>query len=391
MQTGNRSSRVVSIDILRGLVMVIMAIDHTRDFFHAGAMTDDPLNLATTTVPLYFTRWITHFCAPTFVFLSGVSAYLSSLKKTRSQTAAFLIKRGLWLIFVELIIITFGFTFNPLWSFLILQVIWAIGTSMIILGICSLLPYRFILIIGLVLFFGHNITDHLLLPQTGAGAQLWRIFLTAHDNIIPLGVGRMAADFYAILPWTGVMMTGYAAGKIFTNAVTPERRQKILMIAGMSLCALFIILRFINIYGDPVLWNKADGILGFLNTTKYPPSLQYLCMTLGPSILLLSALEGAKNRIASFFTIYGKVPFFYYVLHFYLLHILVLIAFYITGHSNSEIVDQRSPFLFRPAMFGFSLPVVYLIWAFVVLALYYPCRWFMRYKETHRQWWLSYL
>ena len=371
--------------------MVIMALDHTRDFFHLTAMTDDPLNLATTTVPLYFTRWITHFCAPAFVFLSGISAYLSSLKKSRQQAAAFLVKRGLWLIVVEIVIITFGLTFNPFFSFIILQVIWAIGTSMVLLGIFSLLPYRVIALIGALLFFGHNITDHIILPDTGTAANLWKMFLTTSGNILPAGGGRLIGDFYAILPWTGVMMMGYAAGRLFTAKILAERRKKLLYIAGVSLCALFILLRFINVYGDPVLWKQQDGVLGFLNTTKYPPSLQYLCMTLGPSLIILSLLENARNGITSFFTVYGKVPFFYYVLHFYIIHSLLVIIFYMTGHNNSQISDPQVPFLFRPVLFGYGLPIVYLIWLSVVAVLYYPCRWFARYKETHRKWWLSYV
>ena len=388
-------SRVAAVDILRGLIMIIMALDHTRDFFHSTALTADPLNPGTTTVPLYFTRWITHFCAPVFLLLSGISAHLSGLKKTRREAAVFLIKRGLWLVLAEVTIVTFALTFNPLFNIIFLQVIWAIGWSMVVLGLLLLLSPRLILATGLVLFLGHNILDHFALPRTGVAGTLWNLLFRARGFIIPLGDNHVIGDFYAILPWTGVMLLGYSIGRWFHMDFPAARRRRLLLSTGSVLVLLFITLRFSNVYGNPVPWIKGDSfrynLLAFLNTSKYPPSLQYLCMTLGPACLLLACLEQARGRWTAVVSVYGRVPFFYFVVHFYLLHLLLVLVFFATGHSLAQIADPQSPFLFRPAGFGFGLGVVYVIWIAVVAVLYLPCRWFHRYKQTHRKWWLRYV
>jgi uncharacterized membrane protein len=201
------TSRVAAIDTLRGIVMIVMALDHTRDFFHRTAFTADPLDPAVTTIPLYFTRWITHFCAPVFVLLSGVSAYLSSQRKTRHQASIFLIKRGMWLILMEVTVVTFALSFNPFFNFILLQVIWAIGWSMIILGLLIRISFSAVLIVGLILFFGHNILNYVSLPQGGAAGFLWRIFFIG-PAIIPLDKNHFIGAFYAILPWTSVMLLG---------------------------------------------------------------------------------------------------------------------------------------------------------------------------------------
>ncbi|WP_343521860.1 heparan-alpha-glucosaminide N-acetyltransferase domain-containing protein [Pedobacter sp.] len=388
-----RSKRILSIDILRGLVMIIMALDHTRDFFHIGAITGDPLNPDTTTGMLFFTRWITHFCAPTFVFLSGLSAYLSAQHKTPGSASSFLAKRGLWLIFVELAIITFGLTFNPGYNFLILQVIWAIGTSMIFLAIFSRLSYKVVLIVGLLLVFGHNLFNLFPAPADPDGGLLLKVFFTASGTVVPLSGKHFIYVFYAILPWTGIMFIGYGVGYWFKTGYAAEHRQRNLFIAGLFAILVFISLRLINIYGDPAprkeYHDLFKNLLAFFNVSKYPPSLQYACMTLGPAMLFLAVTEKLNNWFTKVTSVYGAVPFFYYVLHFYLLHTLLVIVFFATGHGTKEIVQV--PFMFRPAIFGFHLPLVYLIWLAVVTSLYWPCKWFKRYKETHRQWWLSYV
>ena len=387
--------RIESIDLLRGTVMIIMALDHTRDFFHITAMTADPLNPDTTSVWLFFTRWITHFCAPVFLLLSGISAALSSQKKTLAQTASFLIKRGIWLILIEIVVITLGLTFNPLYNVLILQVIWATGWSMLILGLLVRLPFPVILCIALAIFFGHNLLDHVGVPQNEIAAAMLKVFFTARGYILPLGGNHFIAFLYAILPWTGVMILGYCMGNWFGKSYDISRRKKYLLLSGLGMIALFIFLRVTNLYGNPedraVYNTPLKNILSFLNTSKYPPSLQYLCMTLGPALILLAMLETVKGKLSSVISVYGKVPFFYYVLHFYLLHLLLVIIFFISGYHTSEIVDQRLPFLFRPMTFGFGLPIVYLIWMSVVAVLYRPCRWFSKYKATHAMWWLKYL
>ena len=382
--------RIHSIDILRGIVMIIMALDHTRDFFHETAFTADPLDAAITTPALFFTRWITHFCAPTFVLLSGISAYLASRNKTKAEASSFLIKRGLWLVLVEVTLVTLGLTFNPLYNFIILQVIWAIGWSMVVLGLLVRVSYYPIMIIGAVLFFGHNILDYLNLPASGATGNLWNILFRSRGAVIPLDSSHFIGVFYTILPWTGVMLLGYAVGVWFTKEFTPGKRKKYLIVTGISLTLLFVLLRVLKGYGDPGAWD-GSSLFSFLNTSKYPPSLQYSAMTLGPALITLALVEKINAGWTRVVSVYGKVPFFYYILHFYLIHTLTVIVFFATGHTSSEIVDLRTPFLFRPVLFGFNLWIVYAVWIFVVAVLYKPCKWFSNYKAQHRRWWLSYV
>lgn len=390
MSTITAPYRIASIDILRGLVMIIMALDHTRDFFHSTALTADPLDAATTTPALYFTRWITHYCAPIFVFLSGLSAYLSSRNKTKARASGFLIKRGLWLVLVEITLVTFGLTFNPFFNFFVLQVIWAIGFSMVILGLLMRISYQAVAVVGVLLFFGHNIVDYLNLPRGGVAGNLWGIFLTSSGSVIPIDSNHMIGVFYAILPWTGVMLMGYSIGKWFQKDFPAEKRKRWLLITGSSLILLFIVLRLLKGYGNPAGWD-GKNLYTFLNVSKYPPSLQYCCMTLGPGILFLALAEKVRSGWSRFVSVYGRVPFFYYILHFYLIHILTAIAFFATGHTTAQISDPQSIFLFRPVNFGFDLWVVYIIWMSIISLLYFPCRWFNNYKTQHSQWWLRYV
>lgn len=387
--------RINSIDILRGAVMLIMAIDHVRDFTHIHAMDQNPLNLQTTTPFLFLTRWITHFCAPTFVFLSGTSAYLVGLRKTKKELSAFLIKRGFWLLLIEIVVITFALTYNPNYNLIILQVIWAIGCSMIILGLLVRTNISVIVIIGCLIFFGHNIFDYIPLPREGAERVALTVLFTSPGTIFPISVNYFIGDFYAIFPWTGAMLLGYAVGSFYRSSVDEIKRRKMLLTAGIAVTLLFIILRLINKYGDPVPWSSQKDslytLLSFLNTTKYPASLQFLCMTLGPALIILTLIENAKNKFTDILAVYGRVPFFYYVIHFYLIHTICVILFFASGYGAKDIKDPNVPFFFRPFHFGFDLWIVYLIWFFVVAVLYFPCRWFQRYKRTHHQWWLSYV
>lgn len=388
--------RVLSIDILRGLVMVIMALDHTRDFFHNGAMAGDPMNAETTNIFLFFTRWITHFCAPTFVFLSGISAYLSAKNKDPKTASTFLIKRGVWLLFVEIVLITLALTFNPLYNFIILQVIWAIGWSMIFLGIVSRISKKLVLIIGLILFFGHNLFNYASLPDpnTVEGGILSALFTTS-GSVIPIGENRFIGLFYAILPWTAVMFIGYSIGQWYNSDFDPAKRRRLLFYSGFGIFLTFILLRYLNWYGNPIPRKEYADVLkslfSFLNVSKYPPSLHYYGMTLGPALMLLSGIEAAKNRFTKIMMVYGNVPFFYYVLHFYVLHFLVVIVFFASGYGTKDIASQGSIFLFVPPKFGFNLGIVYIIWLSVVAILYLPCIWFQKYKAQHTQWWLKYL
>lgn len=397
-------SRIDSIDILRGLVMVIMALDHVRDFFHkavvegSGDVATGPTDLDHTTPALFFTRWITHFCAPIFVFLAGSSAYLLSLKKSKKELSGFLIKRGLWLLIVEVVIITLGWTFNPFYNFIILQVIWAIGMSLILLGLVVYLPFNAIFIIGFIIVFGHNLLDYPAVSEGLKGGLIPDLVYFTKFSIYNIDNSHLILIVYAFLPWTGVMMLGYCFGKLFRPEIEPARRKKILLQIGSCLLLLFILLRFINLYGDPIPWaphsrGSVFTFLSFINVNKYPPSLDFLSVTLGAGILMLALLEGSRNAFTNFFRIYGRVPMFYYILHFYLIHLLVVIGFFQQGYSTGQIVSPDVPFLFRPGTFGYPLGIVYLIWLLVVLLLYPLCKKYDRYKtaNANKKWWLSYL
>jgi uncharacterized membrane protein len=399
MTTGTSTTkyRIESIDIVRGLVMLIMAIDHTRDIFHGSP---EPTDLTVTYPFLFFTRWLTHFCAPTFVFLSGVSANIAGTRRTPNQLSSFLLKRGIWLIIVELIFITFGITLNPIFSVLILQVIWAIGGSMILLGLLIRLraSVTVIGIIGALIFFGHNILDIVNVGPIGK-TFTWTLLLSAGgfggNGIVALGNQHFILIAYALLPWTGVMLVGYAFGALYRSTYDAAKRRKTLLYTGLALLALFVVFRYFNVYGDPSPWSvqktTALSIISFFNVTKYPCSLLYLGMTLGTSLVLLSILEGVKNKFTNLLITYGNVPFFYYVCHWYLLQTIHVIVFFAMGFKTSQILPTGAPFLFSPPDFGLSLAGVYGVWFLAIAILYFPCRWFANYKKTHTQWWLSYL
>jgi uncharacterized membrane protein len=388
-------TRITSIDLLRGLVMVIMALDHVRDYFHVQAMTGNPTDMSTTTPLLFFTRWITHFCAPVFVFLSGTSIYLQGLRKTKAELSLFLLKRGLWLVFAEFFIIALGWTFNPLYHTIILQVIWTIGISMVIMALLVRLPFAVILIIGLVIVCGHNLFDYSEASPGFKSGFIWDLVHHGEFRFYKIFGEHYLMILYPFGPWVGVMALGYCLGKFFEPGVTGQRRRRELYQLGFGIIVFFIFLRFSNTYGDRDHWevqrNGFYTFLSFLNTTKYPPSFLYLCMTLGPAIIALAVFENIRNKAASFFMIFGRVPFFYYILHLFLIHGLLVICFYLSGYGAKDIVPDSSPFLFRPTNFGYSLKIVYLIWISVVLILYPFCKWYNRYKGSHKQWWLSYL
>lgn len=385
--------RVHSVDILRGIVMIIMALDHVRDFFHIGALAADPLNVDTTTAPLYFTRWITHLCAPIFVFLSGVSAFISGQRKTKIELGNFLIKRGLWLVLIELVVVTFGITFNPLYNLFVLQVIWAIGWSMVLLGLLVRTSYALVAIVGLVLVLGHNILD--FYPDLTFKPALM-LLLTSPGGVLPLSADRILLVAYAILPWAGIMFLGYAVGRWYSHDISSQERCRRLLTTGTIALLLFGFLRLTGVYGDPNPYNSSysglQSFLSFMNVSKYPPSLQFACVMLGIGLIGLALFEKVRGKLWNVFMVYGKVPFFYYILHFYLIHILCAIVFYATGRTAAEISVPPSPFLFRPPDFGFGLPVVYAIWIFVVVVLYQPCRWFIEVKKRNSgKWWVSYV
>lgn len=377
-------SRITSIDLLRGLVMIIMALDHTRDFFHIDAWTRDPLDPETTSLGLFFTRWITHFCAPVFVFLAGSSAYLQSLYKSKPELSVFLITRGLWLILVEVIVINFAFSFDPEYYIIGLQVIWAIGISMVILGLLCWLPIKVLLPISLLIIFGHNLLNDY---ENGKNNFSFIYALLHKSRVFSIGGDRSILVLYPFLPWLGVMIAGYCFATLF-NRFEGAVRRRTLMRFGLLVFVFFIFLRITNVYGDSQQW-ESEGtamrtLFSFLNTEKYPPSLLYICMTLGPAIFLLGFWDKARSKLADFISVYGRVPFFYYILHFFLIHLLSMLAFFTRGHQFSDGINNDLP-NFIIAGEGYNLWVVYVVWILVVLSLYPLCAWYDKYKKNHRQ------
>ena len=383
--------RIESIDLLRGVVMVIMALDHVRKYFHHGSFFIDPTDLATTTPEIFFTRLITHFCAPVFVFLAGTSAYLYGSRRNNSKDVAwFLFSRGLFLIFLELTIVNFGWTFDIMLSFHLLQVIWAIGASMVFLSAAVFLPKKIIFAIGLIIVFGHNLLDPIriksfiwyALHQKGS-------ILISNDSLIHFG--------YPVLPWIGLMFLGYVFGIFYQKGFNTEKRKKYLLLISCSSMLLFVIIRTFNLYGDMSHWEVQDtfifSLLSFLNTTKYPPSLLFILMTIGPSIIFLYFAENVKNKITKFLIVIGRVPLFYYVLHIFIVHLLAIIGIVIAGRTWTDMILTAKSFMTKSLLsYGYDLYIVYLIWIVVVVALYPVCKIYNEYKiNSKSKWWLSYL
>jgi len=383
--------------------MVIMALDHCRDFLHFDAWAHDPLDFLYTTPPLFLTRWITHFCAPNFIFLAGLSAYLYGQKRGGELTR-FLITRGLWLILLEMtlfkylwmgdFIVTVSQQGNINFNFAAM-VIWAIGISMIFLALWRKLPYYVVLITGLLIVFLHNLTDKYTPDTTAIWGKVWWMlhkFGALNAGTLSLGskdIGFHIFVLYPVLPYFGLICLGYCVGKLYTPGFTAEARQRTLVFLGTGCIALFVVLRIFNIYGDASPWtpyrnlwsSAADyvfSLLSFVNTTKYPCSLLYILMTVGPALIFLAVAENAENAITRFFITIGKVPMFYYILHLVLIH---LITFMLQKLNNYD--EPRN---------HYHLPTVYFAWMFVVFILYFPCSWFANYKAAHpEKKWLSYL
>lgn len=390
-----RATRLESIDLLRGIVMIIMALDHTRDYFHNSAFLFNPEDLTQTNPVLFFTRWITHFCAPVFVFLAGTSAYLYGAKRTTKELSIFLFTRGLWLVFVELFVLILIKTFNPSFHFIHVQVIWVIGISMIVLSALIFSKWSFILLTGIVLIAAHNLLDGVHVPGNNGLSLLWS--LLHEPGRFTFGPFTVSV-LYPLLPWIGTMALGYCAGTLFARGFDPAKRKKILLWLGSGAIFLFIILRSGNVYGEAAHWsaqkNTVFTILSFLNVTKYPPSLLYILMTLGPALIVLALTERPLNALTEKISVFGRVPMFYYLSHFLLIHLLAVIGAVILGYQWSDMI-LAGRVNAEPQLkgYGFDLPVVYAVWASVILVLYPLCKWFDRYKRTHlpRNKWLSYL
>jgi uncharacterized membrane protein len=384
----NGRARIESVDVVRGVIMIIMALDHTRDFF--GIPGQNPVDLATATSGLFLTRWITHFCAPVFFLLTGTGAYLSLRRKSRGALSRFLLTRGLWLIVLEVTLVRcFAYQFNFDYRVTMLLVLWALGWAMITLSALVRAPASVATGFGVLLIAGHNLFD-----SVKSANPLWAILhspgfiLNTPEHVVFVA--------YPLIPWIGVTAVGYGLGQVYDWDA--DRRRAFLLRLGLALSLAFLVIRGLNIYGDPSRWMRQKTavftVLSFLNTTKYPPSLLFLLMTLGPAMVFLWAVDRGTPRVLRPPLVIGKVPMFYYVLHFALIHLLAVITCYVrygSAHWMFESPDLGHYPFSPPPGWGYSLLVVYLAWAFVVVAMYPLCRWFAALKQRRGDPWLSYL
>lgn len=376
--------RINSIDITRGLVMVIMALDHVREFMHTTSMSQSPTDLQTTTTLLFMTRWVTHLCAPTFVFLSGVSAYISFRKSNNlSESRTFLLKRGIWLVILEFTFINFALWYDIHFRLMIMEVISAIGLSFIVLSFLLKIPSRTIGIAGLLIIFSHNLLQAFTIPSNQVVIFLNSVFF--NPSLTQLTPGFAFYTAYPLIPWLGIMLTGFASGKFFD--LPAEKRNKIFLKLGLAALSLFIILRFINLYGDSSRWSEQKSalftFLSFINTTKYPPSLLFDLLFLGIMFLVLFMSEKINNRFTGILSVYGRVPLFYFVIHLFIIHSLMFVMLYLQGFGSNDLqfgVFNNG----RPKTGGgVDLSLIYLIWFSVVAILYPFCKWYGRYKSEN--------
>ncbi len=401
MNADEIKERIYSIDLLRGIVMMIMMLDHVREFVHAGALTSDPTDPATTTSAVFFTRWITHFCAPIFVFLSGTSIYLQKLAgKTNGELSRFLWTRGLWLILLEFTVIRTLIVFNLDYSFFgMAQVIWVIGVSMIVMAGLIYLPVKIVGWAGLLMIVLHNLLDGIQVPPNIAFAgtpppdlaqSAW--ILLHQIGVVPLfGGASQAFVAYALIPWVGVMMVGYALGSIYSQ--NADERKRLLLKVGIAVTALFVVVRLVNIYGDPVPWKYQEtGVatfLSFFNTTKYPPSLLFLLMTLGPAMMVLALTDRIDGKAIwqRICITFGRVPMFYYLLQWLFAHTAGIVLAYFAGTDISylfkNILEMGQT---APPGHGFSLATTYATWITGLILLYPLCAWWSGIKRRHKHW-----
>lgn len=405
MPSPQGNARIDSVDLLRGVIMAIMMLDHTRDFVHSDAFIFDPTDVARTYPLLFFTRWITHFCAPIFVLLAGTGAYFQRIRgKPEGELSRLLLTRGLWFVALELVVFRLVIFFNADVTVLLafLQVIWVIGWSLIVLAAVIHLPLRLIVLMGVAMIALHNTMDGVQVTTwTGPGtsvpgfsASLWKI-LHEPGVIFPFGFpGPAVLVLYPLIPWIGVMWAGYALGSLYERAGAERRRALVQL--GAALVLGFLVLRGVNIYGDPVRWSpygtQTKTILSFLALSKYPPSLLYLMMTLGPALLFLASFDGrARGAIARVFIAYGRVPMFFYVLQWVTTHSLAIVACLVAGQSTDYLFSNLGFGPPPPPGFGFGLGAVYALWILGLILLYPLCVWFAGVKARRRDWWLSYL
>ena len=398
MATDAPRRRLDSIDAVRGLIMIIMALDHVRDFIHRAAMSSSPTDLRVTTTTLFFTRWITHFCAPVFMFTAGLGAFLWWQRgRTRRDLSLFLATRGVWLVVLELTVMRVAYNFDVVQRYpVLLLVLWVLGACMIGLAALAWLPTRVLAVLCVATILLHNTLDGIDPAKFGAAAPLWNLF---HQP----GAFKVASALmivgYPLVPWIAVMGLGFSFGPIFL--MEASRRNRYLVTIGMAATAGFLIVRGLNVYGDPSPWTSQHSatftVLSFLNVTKYPPSLQFLLMTLGPAVLLLAWAERESFAPSNPLIVFGRVPLFYFVLHFYAAHVAAaVLALFRYGSPAWTFIFHPVPSMGGPANlyppnFGYDLWVAYAVWAAIVIALYPACRWFANLKARRSDWWLSYL
>lgn len=384
-------NRIDSIDLVRGLVMIIMALDHTREFMHLTAISQSPTDLTVTTPALFLTRWITHLCAPIFVFLAGTSAFLSFKKQLDpAKTRKFLLSRGIWLFILEFSLVNLALWFDFKFRTLIFEVIAVIGFGFIVLSFLLKVPPRVIGFIGLAIIFGHGLLQYLPLSDPSSLKTILSFLFSS--TAVPVTSQFMFVMVYPPIPWLGIMLTGFASGMLFNN---PNRKSIFLKI-GIASVALFIIIRLLNIYGDPSQWSvqKTDlyTFFSFINVTKYPPSLLFCLITLGILFLLLSFTEGIKNKLTDMISVFGKVPLFYFLIHLYLIHALMIAMLFLQGFNWSDLVFGMLSMGRPKAESGIGLWETYMVWIVVVISLYPLCKWYAKYKGNHKdQKWLRYL
>ena len=385
--------RILSIDFTRGLVMILMVLDHVRDLMHVDSVTHTPTDLSSTTAAIFLTRFVTHFCAPIFVFLAGTSAYLSSQNATdKKRNRVFLLKRGLWLILLEFTVVNFGVWFDIGFHLYLFQVIAAIGFGFVVLSFLSRLSPRIVGGIGLFIILTHNILPLIAIEQE----SILKTILTPlfSTTAIPLTEKTTLVMGYPPIPWIGILLIGFGVGVLFNRP--QNERKSIFLKIGLISIALFFVLRFINIYGDPAPWsaqkNSLFTLLSFINVTKYPPSLIFCLLTLGGMFLILAISEQIENRFTNIVSVYGKTPMFFYLIHWYIIHPLLIVILFIQGFSLAE-MDFASGNFGRPkgVESGIGLWGVYLIWISIVLLLYYPCKRYGAYKAIQKSKWLKYI
>jgi uncharacterized membrane protein len=378
--------RLDSVDLLRGLVMVVMALDHTRDFFGSGGL--NPRDVHDT--GLFLTRWVTHFCAPVFILLAGASAWLYGARgRSVGEVSRFLFTRGFWLMLIEFTVVRLGWSFSLDTAFFFSGVISVIGASMVVLAALVHLPRWAIGTIAVAMIAGHNLLDGVRAEHLGSAGWIWQ--LLHQPGIIQAAPRSVFRVLYTLIPWAGVMAAGYVLGSVLT--LDKVARRRLLAGLGLALTAGFIALRATNLYGDPAAWTVQSTwtatVLSFINCEKYPASLLYLMMTIGPALLLLAAVTDARGRVANWITVFGRVPFLYYVAHLYLIHLLA--ALYALALLGDATIVMGLRLASRPPGYGLPLLGNYAVWLLVVVSLYPLCRWFAALKQRRREWWWSYL